>query len=179
MRAILGIDPGITGALALYDPDKSAESGMRWLMIDMPVVGGDKQELNAPSLRDFLNRHDPAHAFLERANTMPGQGIVGAFRYGGVYFAIRAVLSCCSVPYTLVTPQVWKKYHGVKSAKTERMRKEHSRQIALMLFPDQSKELARIKDHNKAEAMLIAAWGSAKLKSENELFSSVREYHQT
>ena len=165
MRAIVGIDPGVTGALALYDPDKSKESGLRWYVIDMPVIGGDRQELNAPSLRDFLVKYDPAHAFLELAGPMPRDGRVGAFKYGSVYGGIKAVLACCGVPYTVVTSPVWKKHARLKTGSD----KHASRLRAIELFPDQSATLARRMDHNRAEAMLIASFGHTRIINEGEL----------
>jgi crossover junction endodeoxyribonuclease RuvC len=162
---ILGIDPGVTGALAIYDRDRSIASGLRWVIADIPVVGDPKHELNAPALRDWLRRFSPDMAVLELVTAMPsipgsdgkrrGMGAAGAFRFGGFFFSLKAVLACCDIPYTLVTPMVWKKFHGlIKSDK------EASRTRALQLFPDQANFLSRKKDQNRAEAMLIAAYGA-------------------
>lgn len=161
---ILGIDPGITGALAIFDHNKTPESGLRWVVWDMPVVG-DPAELNAPALRDFLRRYIPDHAYLERVTAMPsipdstgkrrGMGAASAFRFGGTFYSIKAVLGCCDIPVTLVTPQTWKKASGLKGPI-----KEASRQRALQLFPDQAETLRLKRHQNRAEAMLIARYGS-------------------
>lgn len=162
--SILGIDPGVSGALALFAPNLSAASGARWQVIDMPVIG-ERAELNASALRDWLRRMEPEHAYLEFVAAMPsipdangkrrGMGVTSAFRFGGMFFAIKAVLACCDVPFSLVTPQSWK-----KSASLMKSDKEASRLRALQLFPDQAAALARKKDQNRAEAMLIARYGA-------------------
>ncbi len=161
---IVGIDPGISGAAALFDPGSSPASGLRWQVIDLPVVGDLKRELNAAGLRDWLRKFSPDHAFLELATAMPsiagpggkrrGMGTAGAFRFGGIFYAIKAILSCCDVPFTLVPPAIWKKSYGLKGSD-----KERSRLRALQLFPDQAAMLARKMDQNRAEAMLIANYG--------------------
>lgn len=161
---ILGIDPGVSGALALFDPARTAASGLRWIVEDIPVIGDEKHELNAGVLRDFLRRYSPEHAFMEFVTAMPsiagpdgkrrGMGVAGAFRFGGFFYALKAVLACCDVPYTLVTPASWKKFHGLKGSD-----KERSRLRAIQLFPELSERLKRKKDQNRAEAALIAEYG--------------------
>lgn len=166
MPGILGVDPGVSGALALFDPSRTAASGLRWVVDDIPVFGDEKRELNAGALRDWLRRYSPDHAFLELVTAMPsipghkgaarrGMGAAGAFRFGGFFYALKAVLSCCDVPFTLVTPAVWKKASGLKGSD-----KEASRLRALQLFPELSGPLSRKKDQNRAEAALIAKHGA-------------------
>jgi crossover junction endodeoxyribonuclease RuvC len=158
MRGIVGIDPGITGALAfLFDG--------KWALYDMPLCnekGSDKQEIDVTGLVDLLNLHKPQEAFLERAAPMPSigrsahrsMGATSAFRYGGSYYAVRAVLQCCGIPCTLVAPQKWKKHFELRGSN-----KEDSRQKALALYPKHKDELKFKYNHAKAEAMLIALWG--------------------
>ena len=56
---------------------------------------------------------------------------------------------------TLVTPTKWKPAVGIHTGAD----KEASRQRALQLFPDQAVNLARKKDHARADAMLLAYFG--------------------
>jgi hypothetical protein len=170
MPGILGIDPGVSGAAALYDRTlPSASCPRRWLfvdIIDLPVIGDEKRELNPTAFRDWLSIYSPEHAYLELVTAMPsipgadgvrrGMGAAGAFRFGGFFYAIKAVLACCDVPFTLVTPQKWKAAHGLKGSD-----KEASRARALQLFPDTAASFARKKDQNRAEAALIASYGVA------------------
>lgn len=168
---ILGIDPGVSGALALFDESKTAASGLRWVIEDMPIVG-DPGELNAPVLRNWLRHHAPDHAFVELVNAMPvivdrktgqrkGMPATSSFRFGGMFFSIKAVLGCCDIPISLVTPAAWKRAAGLKGPD-----KEASRQRALQLFPDQAHPLRLKKHQNRAEAMLIARFGLVRLSEQ-------------
>jgi crossover junction endodeoxyribonuclease RuvC len=151
---ILGVDPGLTGALALH-------RGRQWVLLDMPVIGtGTKRQINAAVLFAFLCENKPDHAFVEYASTRPGQGRASGFRYGDAYGQVKAVLACAEVPYTIVTPQVWKKHAGLHGPD-----KEQSRQRALQLFPDQQANLASKLDHARAEAMMISHYGVERQRS--------------
>jgi crossover junction endodeoxyribonuclease RuvC len=144
--AILGIDVGLSGALALY------RAGA-WTLIDMPVVGAGKQhELNGPALCRWLQEHRPDHAFVEYAAARPGQGVSSMFRFGCTYGATKMALAACGVPYSIVTPAKWKPAVGIQAGSD----KEASRLRALQLFPEQAAHLSRKKDHARGDAMLIA-----------------------
>jgi crossover junction endodeoxyribonuclease RuvC len=143
---VLGIDPGLSGALALYCDGQ-------WVL---PIAGDAKHhELNGPEICRWLRAHNPGHAFIEFASARPGQGVTSMFRFGCSYGAVKMALAACGVPYTVVTPQKWKLAVGVPTGAD----KEASRQRALQLFPDQVINLARKKDHARADAMLLAYFG--------------------
>lgn len=147
--SIVGIDVGLTGALALY------RAGA-WVFIDMPVVGAGKHhELNGPALCAWLREQRPDHAFVEFAAARPGQGVSSMFKFGVVYGGIKMALAACGVPYTVVTPARWKLAVGVPTGAD----KEAGRQRALQLFPEEAANLARKKDHARADALLIAYYG--------------------
>jgi crossover junction endodeoxyribonuclease RuvC len=147
---ILGIDPGLSGALALYRDGT-------WTLLDMPIVGDAKHhELNGPELCRWLREHCPAHAFVEYAAARPGQGVSSMFKFGVSYGAIKMALAACGIPFTIVTPAKWKHCVGVPTGAD----KEASRLRALQLFPGQTSNLALKKHHGRADAMLIAYFGS-------------------
>lgn len=154
---ILGIDPGlVSGALAVVRSDGTASCA------DMPVIGeGTTEEVNALALERIIIRWKPNHCYIERAQFFPGQGGSSAFKYGGSYFAVRAVLSLCYVPITAVSAAVWKKSYGLKGGKgkLQRVAKEAARQRAIQLYPDMAHALDRVMDHGRAEALLIARFG--------------------
>jgi crossover junction endodeoxyribonuclease RuvC len=94
---ILGVDPGISGALALYRDGT-------WLLLDMPVAGDAKhRELNGPELCRILREHQPDHAFIEYAAARPGQGVTSMFKFGVTYGATKMALAACGVPFTVIT----------------------------------------------------------------------------
>jgi len=87
---------------------------------------------------------------------MPKQGASSGFKYGRAVGAIEAVLACCEIPFTIIEPTAWKKFHQLRGGE-----KEASRQRALMLFPAAHALLARKKNHGRAEAALIALAGTS------------------
>ncbi len=98
MSGILGIDPGLSGALALYCDG-------RWLLLDMPIAGDAKHhEINGPELSRWLREHVPDHAFIEYAAARPGQGVSSMFKFGVAYGATKMALAARGVPYTIVAP---------------------------------------------------------------------------
>jgi crossover junction endodeoxyribonuclease RuvC len=153
MRIAVGVDPGITGGLAVV---KLMESGPRLIDVgDIPTVGtGAKQRLDAIALQELLLRFGPHVAFIERAGSMPRQGIASAFRYGRAVGAIESVIAANGIPMELIEPSVWKRALHLPGKD-----KEAARQLALQLFPDKHPLLARKKDHGRAEAALIALVG--------------------
>ena len=65
---------------------------------------------------------------------------------------LRAVVALCNVPYHLVSPVKWKRHFALDSDK------ERSRALAIRLWPGVGL-FSRVKDHNRAEAALIARYG--------------------
>jgi hypothetical protein len=147
---VMGIDPGIDGALAILDyQDKTVE------VIDIPTLGEAKQrEVDAGWLLGWVLRGCVDHIYCEAVHSMPEQGVASSFKFGLAVGQLRAVMQCSRVPFSLITPQTWKKHFGLKGSD-----KEKSRQLALRLFPHAASDLQRKMDHQRAEAILIAAFG--------------------
>lgn len=144
---VMGVDPGATGAWALVSDG--------WATVhDCPVFSGILSE----SGRVLLRRAQPGLvcAYVEFAASRPGQGVRSMFNFGMNYGAWLGVLSYEGVRVELVTAGVWKKYFGLTRDKDESLAK------ALEIFPTMAKELARKKDHGRAEALLIAEYGRRK-----------------
>lgn len=157
MGIIAAIDPGLTGAIALYDPD------LEWLEVhDMPVVPHDKKhnKVSAPLLRDILSDDDIEKCFVEYI--IPG-GIPGKtskfrnFSMGQSSMAAEAVALTMNIPTELVPPAEWKKHFKLTGKD-----KSHSRAAAISLFPKYAELFKRVKDDGRAEAVLIAVFGARK-----------------
>lgn len=95
------------------------------------------------------------HVTIERAQAMPGQGITGMFNYGYGFGLWVGLLVGIGFSYTLVRPQRWKKVMLADMAKD----KGASVLRAKQLFPNVAEQLKLVKDHNKAEALLLAEYG--------------------
>ena len=144
---ILGIDPGVTGALALYYP----EAPSRVVAQDLPLADG---EISAPLLADIIRSFAPSMAVIERVSAMPGQGVVSMFNFGRAYGDVRGVIGALSIPVHFATPQKWKKHFRLSSDK------EEARAFALRLFPACADHFKLKKHHGRAEAALIAKFGA-------------------
>lgn len=148
-RLFLGIDPGLTGALALLDA-----RGALFQVEDLPTIargkGKVRQEIDAAALARLLRPHaaDIELAVVEQVSAMPGQGVASVFSLGHTLGAIVGVLQALAIPLHLVTPAQWKKAAGVSADK------DLVRAAAVRLYP--AAPLDRKKDHNRAEALLLA-----------------------
>lgn len=152
----LGIDPGITGALALIDDD-----GRCLECAEMPVmVIGKKKRVNGAALARLIKSWTqcyiiPVTAYLEDVHSMPGQGVSGMFNFGMSFGIIQGVLAAMDLPVTLVPPGVWK-----KRAKLIGKEKQAARGLAQQLYP--YIDLSLKKHIGKADALLIARYSGEK-----------------
>ena len=157
---VLGVDPGIHGGLAIVSIINEAAEPFLTDVCDIPVAGvAAKERVDAIELRNWVEAHKPQHAFIERAQAMPKQGISSAYKYGRSVGCIEGVIAACEIPLTIIEPSAWKKFSGLRGSD-----KELSRQRALQLFPDAHGFIARKKDHGRAEAALIALYGCTLLR---------------
>ncbi|MCP1931800.1 hypothetical protein [Bradyrhizobium elkanii] len=150
-RCILGIDPGMSGAIAFYFPDHPERVSVE----DMPIAAGD---VDAVNLAKRVVAMAPDLAFLERVGAMPGQGVSSTFKFGRAYGVVLGVIGAATIPLHLVTPAKWKAHLRLSADK------EEARALALRLFPACGDHFKRKKDHGRAEAALIARYGAESLR---------------
>lgn len=172
---VLGVDPGINGGLAVLEFDPAAPEANPGIVdvIDVPIIGeGSAKEVNVIAYRDWLRRTNPDRAFVEHVQPMPsreetdpetgerkerrGMGATSAFNYGGCVKTLRAIPWAMDIPITMVSAQKWRGLYGLKGGAGA---KETSRQYALHRFPQATYLLARMRDHQRAESLLIANFG--------------------
>lgn len=155
---VLGVDPGLSGALAFYD----SRSGDLELL-DMPTLKagtGGKRVIDIHALvRIVAQRADYVdHGFVELVGTRPGEGAVGAFSFGEGYGALKGVLISHGIAVTFVRPAIWKKHLGVPAAK------DGARARASQLMPRHADKWTRVKDDGRAEASLICLYAVRQLE---------------
>jgi crossover junction endodeoxyribonuclease RuvC len=156
---VIGIDPGLHGALAFR-----FERGL--VVHNMPIFeiargGKKKHEVDPAGLAQLLEsglRSGTASAFVEQVGAMPGQGVTSMFAFGQSYGIILGVLAALRIPYTRVPPITWKKAMGVRGGK------DASRARASELMPEDAATWKRVKDEGRAEAALIALYGLRQLE---------------
>ena len=151
---ILGIDPGLSGALAFLDTRDNTID-----VVDMPTVEVKrnnklKREVSAQLVAAIVVKRHVEAAFLEKVNAMAGQGVSSVFSFGRSAGIIEGVLAAFDIPTTLVTPQAWQKAMGVRDGK------DGSRERAMQLFPASAELFQRKKDDGRSDASLIAKYGA-------------------
>ena len=153
---IIGIDPGISGAICFFEDGQVKE------IIDMPVMAEgkkNKRQINGPqTYNEILKRINKFHkkdiiVVIEQVSAMPGQGVTSMFNFGQSFGVIKGVCSALSLPIYFVRPTKWKKHFNL--IKTH---KDASRTKVIEVYPEISGKLSRKKDSNKADAILIARY---------------------
>ncbi|OJH26002.1 crossover junction endodeoxyribonuclease RuvC [Enterobacter kobei] len=150
MTAILGIDPGCSGALVLV-----TEQGGYIDHLPMPTIKvGTKSRVNGAAVAAWVRQYGITHAYLEQVGAMPGQGTASMFTFGHAAGVAEGILQGLSIPYTLVTPQAWKKSAGLIGSD-----KDAARSRAIQLYPELRALDAKAKGQAIADALLIARFG--------------------
>ena len=150
MTIIIAIDPGLTGALALYATSAPDRIGV----YDMPVVDG---EIDPHRLSAIIADWKPDWAAIERVGPMPRDGVRQAWRFAGAYTTARVVVALLHIPIVLVTPGTWKKAMKVAGGP---IGKEQCRALAIEMFPSCAASFARKRDQGRSEAALLAVYAS-------------------
>ena len=127
---IIGIDPGLSGAIAILEDNKVIE------LFDMPVMSDITM-------------------VVEQVNAMPGQGVTSMFNFGQTFGAIKGICAALGLPIFFVRPAKWKKHFELINSS-----KDASRTKAIEMYPKISDKLSKKKDVNKSDAILIARYYS-------------------
>lgn len=167
MTVVVGIDVGLTGAfcvlrgttiIALEDLPTRAKKGTG--LIKREIDGAQLAFRLRIALGEYV---DEAIAVLENVRAMSKggspQGVSSVFAFGETKGVIRGVLEGMQLErIEYVEPIVWKRSYSITKDTNGSLAREKARAI----FADQEAHLAmisRVKDHNRAEAMLIARFG--------------------
>lgn len=153
-KTILGIDIGMSGALAFYDEDEL----MIW---DMPIFAKSKggNDLDIKQLANIIFLQKPDMVYIERAMLMPSNGKTAYQKLGKAEGAILGILAALNIPYVIVSPSTWKAFFNVSKDKEETRRK------AGELLPQFAHNWPLKKHDGRAESALIALYGSYQEKS--------------
>lgn len=143
---VVGIDPGLNGALAWV-----SGTGELVEVEDMPLVDN---EVNAKLLANLIVGYGRLEcAVVERQQSMPKQGVASSFKTGVGYGIIIGVLAALDVPTYFLSPTQWKKVLHLSKDK------EMSRAKALERWPKDAFYFKLKKHEGRAEAALLAvAW---------------------
>jgi len=161
---IIGIDPGLSGAIAIIEDNKIRE------MFDMPVMSDgkkNKRQLNSALLvkliKDNIKNLEDTIMVVEQVNAMPGQGVTSMFNFGQTFGAIKGICAALGLPIFFVRPAKWKKHFELINSS-----KDASRTKVIEMYPSISQQLSKKKDVNKSDAILIARYYSETRFKEEE-----------
>ena len=149
----IGIDPGLSGAVAVISPESLK-------IFDMPTMtvernGKAKRQVSASELAHIFanfNSND-SHVYVEKVSAMAGQGVTSVFSFGRSFGMIEGILAAYKLPVTYVAPATWVKAVGRGQGK------DASRARAMELFPNNQADFKLKKWDGRADAALIAYWG--------------------
>ena len=138
---IIGIDPGLSGAIAILENNKVLN------LFDIPVMSEgkkNKRQLNSAHLvnliRENINSNEEIAVVVEQVNAMPGQGVTSMFNFGQTFGAIKGICAALGLPIFFVRPSKWKKHFELINSS-----KDSSRTKAIEMYPNLSNQLAKKK----------------------------------
>ena len=162
---IIGIDPGINGAICFFENGEVKE------VIDMPTMQDGKknkrqingnQIFNEISSRiEKINKKN-VNVVVEQVSAMPGQGVTSMFNFGQSFGVIKGICAAMQLSIFFVRPAKWKKNFDLINTE-----KDASRTKAIEMFPKISCYLSKKKDSNKADAILISSFYYETYKKED------------
>jgi len=153
---IVAIDNGLDGAIALVE----GLSLLDCVVTPTVTVKASKREYNGNEIVAIIERMRPDHVILEKAQSMPGQGVASMFSIGLGYGLYRGILTALGIPHTLVHPKTWQTvmFRDLPKSDTKAM----SYIVCMRLWPSHS-WLASPRCHKPhdglTDAALIAEYG--------------------
>lgn len=151
----IGIDPGSPLTMALVSPSGRwlAHAGEGTVSIPAKVGVANSPRKVVDLVRSWTETAKfPVKMVIENVGPMPGEGIVSASKFVGSIWLARTVAAALDMEVLMVVPQKWKKHFGLSSKKGE------SLVVARQLFPNRADRLKFEKDHDYAEAALMARY---------------------
>jgi len=153
---IIGIDPGISGSICFLIDGRILD------VVEMPTMTEgkkNKKQVNGSQIyneikdrTEKIDKND-IKVVIEQVSAMPGQGVTSMFNFGQSFGILKGICSAMQLHMYFVRPAKWKKYFNLINSE-----KDASRTKAIEIFPYFSSNLAKKKDSNKADAILIASF---------------------
>ena len=147
MKYLIGIDPGVSGAVAILNSRGHLLDVFDAPTVEMKVGKALKRRISPEILVSLLLPFTDASAWVEQVSARPGQGVSSMFAFGESYGLVKGVLT------NTATSNAWKKELQLNAGK------DASRAKAAQMWPQKAGEFSRVKDDGKAEAALIAEYG--------------------
>lgn len=158
MRYIIGIDPGLSGALALFSLNEDGSLTLNAVM-DMPTqsnLKGKGRVVDLFKLREMFSflEGEVECVYIEAVISRPTEAPTAAFKFGQMAMAPEAMAVAFNMKVRPVWPQMWKKAAGL-------INKDKSASLALARqeFPHLTDRFKFKVNEGRAEAALIGYYG--------------------
>ena len=149
---IIGIDPGVSGAICILTDGKITEIYEMPTMIDGKK---NKKQVNGAEVTNIINKElvneKDINVVIEHVSAMPGQGVTSMFNFGQSFGVLKGICAALKLPVHFIRPVKWKKHFNLINTE-----KDASRTKVIEVFPYISSKISKKKDGNKADAILIA-----------------------
>ena len=135
---IIGIDPGISGAICFFEDGQVKE------IIEMPIMAEgkkNKRQINGPQIFNEIQERIKSipkkdiSVVIEQVSAMPGQGVTSMFNFGQSFGVIKGICSAMQLSIHFVRPAKWKKYFNLIKTEKDASRTKGNRGFSLHLSP--------------------------------------------
>ena len=177
----MGIDPGISGGLAVIDADGKCLFAKPTPCIKIKKNNKDKSDYDVESMAKYIRDYSDKEIMVcqELTHAMPGNGGVSMYHFGRGHGIWEGIVGALSLKHIFCTPQKWKEMYPVlaqlKLTKEQRAlmasseiatwkrkqkseAKKKSIDLAKKMFKECESEMTKVKHDGVAEALLIANW---------------------
>lgn len=158
MRYFLGIDPGLSGAIAFYDPTTNDLKIWDMPTHELKVAGKKRRKIDIFALANIIDEMSELTRMgsVEEVGAMPRQGVTSCFSFGFAAGCAQMAVAACGIALETPRPNVWKKAMGVTADK------DQARRQASRLMPKHAGMWTLVKHDGRAEAALLAYYTAAK-----------------
>ena len=169
---ILGIDPGLDGAVAWIFPDRAEVR----IAPTLPAGKSSKRRFDVKAMVELLQAHPVDLAVIEAVSAAPVagrvQGTTSMFGFGRGLGLWEGILAALAIPHVAVTPQAWKKsiLAGTAKDKPAAIAFAQGYFPAVSLLPGPR---CRVPHDGLADALCLAEYGRRLLAGRSHDFSDI------
>ena len=128
---IIGIDPGVSGAICILTDGKITEIYEMPTMIDGKK---NKKQVNGAEVTNIINKElvneKDINVVIEHVSAMPGQGVTSMFNFGQSFGVLKGICAALKLPVHFIRPVKWKKHFNLINTE-----KDASRTKVIEVFP--------------------------------------------
>jgi len=97
---ILAIDPGIKGAVAVYND----------IYDEVSVYTPSESQRMICDFLDSLDKSQGIKAYIEKVHSMPKEGVKSVWTFSGNYHSWTMGFICFEIPFEEIAPREWQSY---------------------------------------------------------------------